>query len=341
MCTYNRFEYIKYTIDSILDQLVDKKNVFEFVICDSGSTDGTLEYLNSLENVRVLNIGFIGVAQSYIYAFKNAKGKYIININDHMYINMDNVLKCLSDINNDSKIGCVMYSMSAYGFGVYNRKPFEWPTFRYRVEGLLLHHLFIFRKQDVEQFDHNYVRNEWDFDFIIKLLTQGKSIGLYRYVFGCELKLDDNYGSVQCKQRYHAVNNENDTKYFKDKYASFIDLIYRKQNSTLFLVINRAVLRIINYYLNRIVTMNHFSLPLKKESNYTINKIPTREDMSDSLKDLRIDNYSKTVSILMYKFINKVLYNSVNVGVIEKSNTRNFYLIQCLSEDALKKIYKL
>ena len=340
MCTYNRYEYIKYTIDSILNQLVDKKYDYEFVICDSGSTDGTLEYLNSLANVRIINIGLINLARSYIHAFDKAQGEYIINMNDHMYIHMDNVLKCLNDLNSESEIECVMYSLSAYGIGVNNRRPFEFPVISGRVEGLLLHHLFIFRNQNVAQFDEKYNRNWWDFDYMIKILTHGKSIGLYRYVFGCEFKIDDNYEGLLWEQRNNNANNNDDTKYFKEKNALFIDLIYKNQNSTLFLIINRVLLRFINFYLIRLPALGSLPSILKKESKYTINKIPLREGMSDSLKRLRIDKYNKTVSVILFNIIIKMLYNSIDEEVIDKNKTKNFYSIQRLSKDTLKKFKK-
>ena len=139
LSTYNRYNYLKYTIDTILNQF-DKKNIeYEIVVCDSGSTDGTIEYLESIKKVRMLNISFFGLAKSYIYAFKNAKGKFIVNINDHMYLNIKNILRCVNDLNRESEIGCILYSLAAYGYGINNRHPFELPDTG-RTYGLLMHH---------------------------------------------------------------------------------------------------------------------------------------------------------------------------------------------------------
>ena len=62
--------------------------------------------------------------------------------------------------------------------------------------------------------------------------------------------------------------------------------------------------------------------------------------MSDSLKRLHINKYNKTVSTILFNIIIKMLYNSVDNEVIDKNKTKNFYSIQRLSKDALKKFKK-
>jgi len=334
MCTYNRYEYVRYTIGSILEQSFNK-NDFEIVVCDSGSTDGTVEYLNSLDNVKLHDIGFLNLASSYIYAFNMASGKYIINLNDHMYLNADNLLKCLKDLDDNSNIGCVMYSFSAYGFGVFNRKPFEFPTYLGRGQGLLLHHLFIFRKDDVKYFDENYNRNCWDIDFIINSLMRGNSIGLYKYVFGCELKIDDNNDGILCKQRVDENNNTDDEKYFKKKYKVFLESLIVDEKISFFIVINRLTLRFVNYYLTKVVTNKNFLPLLKDEIEYTINKLPLGDDSSENFDKLNLKDYRKTISSNLYKLINRLLYNSVDVATVDKSKSKNFYLLQKLRKDLI------
>ena len=44
LCTYNGEKYIKYQLDSILNQTVP---IDEIIICDDGSTDSTISILNS------------------------------------------------------------------------------------------------------------------------------------------------------------------------------------------------------------------------------------------------------------------------------------------------------
>ena len=53
--------------------------MFEIIVCGGGSTDGTLEYLSSIKNIRVIKAGMIGLAKLYKNAFNDAEGKYILN----------------------------------------------------------------------------------------------------------------------------------------------------------------------------------------------------------------------------------------------------------------------
>ena len=56
--TYNKLKYTKKYVESLFKYTKD----FELIIVDNGSTDGTREYLQSLNNVKLIfndeNIGF-------------------------------------------------------------------------------------------------------------------------------------------------------------------------------------------------------------------------------------------------------------------------------------------
>ena len=84
MPTFNRRTSIEYALTSVLTQTYDN---FELLIIDDGSTDGTVEFLNTIpdERLKILSHGENkGCSFSRNYGLKNAKGDII------MYLDSDN-----------------------------------------------------------------------------------------------------------------------------------------------------------------------------------------------------------------------------------------------------------
>lgn len=78
MPTYNtKLEMLKESVESILNQTFRD---FEFIIIDDGSTNGTDEYLNGIQDNRVRiikNLHNIGITKSLNIGLREAGGKYI------------------------------------------------------------------------------------------------------------------------------------------------------------------------------------------------------------------------------------------------------------------------
>lgn len=84
MPTFNRRTAIEHALTSVLTQTYDN---FELLIIDDGSTDGTIEFLNAIndERLKILSHGDNkGCSFSRNYGLKNAKGDII------MYLDSDN-----------------------------------------------------------------------------------------------------------------------------------------------------------------------------------------------------------------------------------------------------------
>lgn len=86
MAVYNGEKYITAAIKSVLNQTFGN---FEFIIMDDGSTDGTLDIINSFKNKRIL---LIKNKHNYINTLntglEKASGKYIarMDADDIMHI---------------------------------------------------------------------------------------------------------------------------------------------------------------------------------------------------------------------------------------------------------------
>lgn len=102
--TYNTEQYIKECIDSILHQTYQN---FEIIVINDGSTDNTLEVLNSIkdERIRVITIENSGQGFARNMALKEATGDYIMFIDSDDFIEpvtfevtLNRILKDKSDL---------------------------------------------------------------------------------------------------------------------------------------------------------------------------------------------------------------------------------------------------
>lgn len=76
LCTYNDEQYIRQSIESILNQTFSN---FEFIIWDDGSTDGTAEIIKSYgdKRIRYFYNENTGLGRALNLACQQARGKYI------------------------------------------------------------------------------------------------------------------------------------------------------------------------------------------------------------------------------------------------------------------------
>lgn len=101
MTVFNGMPYLKESVQSILNQSYTE---FELVIVDDGSTDGSLEYLETIGDSRIKIIpgGRIGRGRALNLGLKHCKGKYIA-INDADDVSMPNRLELQVEYLNEHK----------------------------------------------------------------------------------------------------------------------------------------------------------------------------------------------------------------------------------------------
>jgi len=85
ICTYNRSDYLSGTIESCMNQEIDK-NLFEVIVIDNNSTDGTQtlvnRYQNNHSNLRYVHESVQGLNRARTTGAKAARGKYIAYLDD-------------------------------------------------------------------------------------------------------------------------------------------------------------------------------------------------------------------------------------------------------------------
>ena len=87
MVTYNREQYLKTAIESVLQQT---KKEFEFIIINNGSTDNSLaiceSYKNMDQRVKIINIDNCSIGTARNVGLSVAQGKYISFVDDDDYM---------------------------------------------------------------------------------------------------------------------------------------------------------------------------------------------------------------------------------------------------------------
>ena len=157
--TYNRVEHLKRAIDSVLNQTCRD---FELIILDNSSTDGTEEYVKSLNDKRITYIRHeknIGGGGNISYAFAHCKGDYfaVFHDDDVLHTNLleeevayldsheqcaavsclSNIIDengCYTRITNEAKVQERTFSGSGF-FAEYvnNQRNFVFPATLYRT----------------------------------------------------------------------------------------------------------------------------------------------------------------------------------------------------------------
>ena len=103
--TYNKLEYLKYTIKSVLDSNYQN---FELVISNDFSTDGTEEYLSTLNDkrVKIIKPPFkLTQTKNYEFLLTFARGEWVTIIGDDdgllpfFFEKLDKIIEDFKDIN--------------------------------------------------------------------------------------------------------------------------------------------------------------------------------------------------------------------------------------------------
>ncbi len=107
--TYNNLEYNRLCIDSILKKTAYPN--YELIIVDNQSTDGTIVYLSELEQKKIPNVKIIfndknsGFAGGNNIGIQNAKGNYVLLLNNDTVVTRGWLTAMTKHLENNSKYG--------------------------------------------------------------------------------------------------------------------------------------------------------------------------------------------------------------------------------------------
>ncbi len=107
--TWQRIKYLKPMIESVRAQF-PVGMVYEIIVADGGSTDGSLEWLRQQADVVLLEQGkLIGAVKAFTEAAKVARGQYVVMANDDIVFHPGSILKALIYINEHPRCGGVAF----------------------------------------------------------------------------------------------------------------------------------------------------------------------------------------------------------------------------------------
>ena len=108
--TYNRLNLLQSMIESVQGQM-PVGFAYEIVIVDGGSTDGTLEYLKTVDHCTVIEHGELrGAIPAFCDGAYAAKGKYVVLANDDVTFKRGSLLAAYMHLEHNMKCGAVAFA---------------------------------------------------------------------------------------------------------------------------------------------------------------------------------------------------------------------------------------
>lgn len=222
--TYNRLFHLKKCLSSIIDGIDGYP--YEIIIADGGSTDGTIEYLQGLNNINVklIKMGCLtGAVKAFNTCFKEVKYEYVYWSCDDYIIIPKVLIRCCKFMDNHSEVG-----MISPKFIESTRSNFpNIGTWKYM---LVLSKTHVFRTsvlKEIDYFDEYFKTYYIDPDSHLAVLTLG-----YVTLFTCDVGVIHN--RVDDELRKKNIPNMLDAKkeydYYNSKWNDFDNCL----NSTVF-----------------------------------------------------------------------------------------------------------
>lgn len=181
MGTYNRLKYLKVTLKHLFDEL--KSISFEIVIADGGSTDGTIEYLQTLDKVVLIEQGsLLGMTKAFKACFEITKGKYIFWLNDHFFVIGEQIIR-------SCQLMDLMPDVAAVSLKTYITPRVHFKLYHTPMKYLILTESIIYRKRDMLDVDGNYHGYYFITDLLLRTLVSGRRVVCTREISVIDVKI--------------------------------------------------------------------------------------------------------------------------------------------------------
>jgi len=133
MLNYNGLNYIKRTVPPLLE--LDYPD-YEIIIVDNGSVDGSIEYIQSFKNIKLLKSPIIR-AKNFAcnYGVSHGKGEFLLLLDNDLLITDKRLLLDLYDMTDElDSVGCI--SLSNYNEGEKKTKNYKLKLGYYFIKSL-------------------------------------------------------------------------------------------------------------------------------------------------------------------------------------------------------------
>lgn len=108
--TFNRLALLQALFQSVRDDVPDGIT-YEFIVCDGGSTDGTLDWLRGQPNTTLIEHGGLkGAIEAFTDCGKQARGKYTLILNDDVSVIAGSILRAIIYLEEHPACGQVAFA---------------------------------------------------------------------------------------------------------------------------------------------------------------------------------------------------------------------------------------
>lgn len=218
--TYNRFDYLRVTVNHLLRELEYVSCPYEIIVGDGGSTDGTNEFLEAIDKIEVFNGGLVDSCKIYFDLFSRSRGKYICLLSDKMLINIRPILRGLKIMEENIDFGLLTWKKSLFK----SREPFT-------PSGIVLDDIIgsgdlcLFRRDDAMKYwAANYNALGCHKEFALRLFFSGKFIAYTKEVCGYEFKFR-HYDYLHIKYRYQKRHQNADYNNLEEKLSNYLEIL--------------------------------------------------------------------------------------------------------------------
>ena len=224
MATYNGEKYIKEQLDSILIQLNEND---ELVISDDGSTDKTIDIINSYNDkrIKIIDGPHQGIIKNFENAIKNCSGKYIF-------------LSDQDDIWENNKVDIVLKTFKKYNCSC------------------VIHDCVVFNSDDNKIIYDSFFKFRKSRKGILKNIIKNSYIGCCMAI-DSELKdnilpipndiyMHDQWIGIVCEKNKGSI-------FIKDKLIK-----YRRHNNTVTTMKHNSILKMIKYRYKLLLNLRRF-----------------------------------------------------------------------------------
>jgi len=239
--TYNRLPHLKNCLSSIFEGFEKEEYPYEVIIADGGSTDGTLEYLRNLDNIKLIEQDKLtGTVKAFNTCFKIAKGDYLIPISDDFILFPKVLIKACKLMENESQIGLVTPRIQDSKYGNLHGMTID----SIKQYWALFGEAFIFRSSlmtEIGYFDETFRTYYIDLDFPLTVLKLGyttistKEVGFIHHRIR-----DEEINSARATTRKIMKNQqekeyiEKKWNYLQNKIGNYLRHSYLKKYKALF-----------------------------------------------------------------------------------------------------------
>ena len=209
--TYNRLPHLKRLLDSIFNGFSDDYP-YEIIVADGGSTDGTLEYLRSLDNVTLIEQGELtGSVKAFNACFKLTKYEYIFWPSDDFVLVPKVLIKACMLMDSHKEIALVAPKVKEPTFG-------NLPGVEFSLN-LVLSKTHIFRAsmlRKINYLDENFRTYFVDDDSCLAIMNQGYTIIFTKEVGVIHNRTQDEIWTHN--QNIRKDENQRESEYFRKKW---------------------------------------------------------------------------------------------------------------------------